>query len=77
LSCAGQVADGLSLIDEAIARFEHTEERWLMTDLLRPCHGNHRRLQRGRGEASRACSKLLTAEETEMPRSRSLNRDLP
>src|ERR1700731_2195901 len=32
---AGQIADGLAVIEEAIAQSEHTEERWLIAELLR------------------------------------------
>ena len=32
---AGQIADGLPAIEEAIIRSEHTEERWLIAELLR------------------------------------------
>jgi predicted ATPase len=32
---AGQIADGLPALQEAITRSEHTEERWLMAELLR------------------------------------------
>ena len=32
---AGQIADGLPAIEEAIVRSEHTEERWLIAELLR------------------------------------------
>ncbi len=32
---AGQIADGLPAIEEAIGRSEHTEERWLIAELLR------------------------------------------
>ena len=32
---AGQIADGLPAIEEAIMRSEHTEERWLIAELLR------------------------------------------
>jgi predicted ATPase/DNA-binding winged helix-turn-helix (wHTH) protein len=32
---AGQIADGLPEIEEAIMRSEHTEERWLIAELLR------------------------------------------
>jgi len=35
LARAGQIADGLAMIEETIARSEHTEERWLITELLR------------------------------------------
>jgi predicted ATPase len=35
LARAGQVADGLAMIEQAIARSEHTEERWLIAGLLR------------------------------------------
>jgi predicted ATPase/DNA-binding winged helix-turn-helix (wHTH) protein len=35
LGRAGQNADGLAAIDEAIARSEHTEEHWAMAELLR------------------------------------------
>ena len=35
LGRAGQIAEGLGLIEEAIARFDNTEERWLIADLLR------------------------------------------
>src|ERR1700730_17783079 len=32
---AGQIADGLAAVGEAIVRSEHTEERWLNAELLR------------------------------------------
>ena len=32
---AGQIADGLAAIEEAIVRSEHTEERWVIAELLR------------------------------------------
>jgi predicted ATPase len=32
---AGQIADGLPAIEEAIIRSEHTQERWLFAELLR------------------------------------------
>jgi predicted ATPase len=32
---AGQIADGLPAIEDAIIRCEHTEERWLIAELLR------------------------------------------
>jgi predicted ATPase/DNA-binding winged helix-turn-helix (wHTH) protein len=35
LGRAGQIADGLAAIEEAIVRSEHTEERWLIAELLR------------------------------------------
>jgi predicted ATPase len=35
LGRTGQIADGLVAIEEAIARAEHTDERWLMAELLR------------------------------------------
>ena len=35
LGRAGQIADGLAAIEEAIERAEHTEERWLFAELLR------------------------------------------
>jgi predicted ATPase len=35
LGRAGQIADGLVTIEEAIARSEHTEERWPIPELLR------------------------------------------
>jgi predicted ATPase/DNA-binding winged helix-turn-helix (wHTH) protein len=35
LARAGQIADGLAMIEEAILRSEHTEERWLIGELLR------------------------------------------
>src|SRR6202022_520273 len=35
LARAGQIADGLAMIEQAIARSEHTEERWLIAGLLR------------------------------------------
>jgi len=35
LARAGQIADGLAMIEETIARSGHTEERWLITELLR------------------------------------------
>ncbi len=35
LGRAGQIADGLAAIEEAIVRSERTEERWLIAELLR------------------------------------------
>jgi len=35
LARAGQIADGFAMIEEAIAQSEHTEERWLIAELLR------------------------------------------
>jgi predicted ATPase len=35
LGRAGQIADGLAEIEEAVARAEQAEERWLMAELLR------------------------------------------
>jgi predicted ATPase/DNA-binding winged helix-turn-helix (wHTH) protein len=35
LAGAGQIADGLAMIEEAIARSEHSEEHWLVTELSR------------------------------------------
>jgi predicted ATPase len=35
LGCAGQITDGLAVIEEAIDRSEHTDERWLMPELRR------------------------------------------
>jgi predicted ATPase/DNA-binding winged helix-turn-helix (wHTH) protein len=35
LGRAGQAADGLATIDEALARSEHSEERWCIAELLR------------------------------------------
>jgi predicted ATPase len=35
LAHGGQIVDGLAMIEEAIARSEHTEERWLIAELLR------------------------------------------
>jgi predicted ATPase len=35
LAAAGQVAPGLAVIDEALARAESTEERWCLAELLR------------------------------------------
>jgi predicted ATPase len=35
LGCAGQIADGLAAAEEAIEQSEHTEERWLIAELLR------------------------------------------
>jgi tetratricopeptide (TPR) repeat protein len=35
LGRAGQIADGLAAIDEAIERCERTEEHWVMSELLR------------------------------------------
>ena len=35
LGRAGQIADGLAVIEEAISRSERTEERWLIAELLR------------------------------------------
>ncbi len=35
MAAAGQVAQALMVIDEALAECEHTDERWSMTELLR------------------------------------------
>ena len=35
LGRAGQIADGLAAIDEAIERCQRTEEHWVMSELLR------------------------------------------
>ncbi|HKM72583.1 MAG TPA: winged helix-turn-helix domain-containing protein [Stellaceae bacterium] len=35
LGRAGQIADGLAVIEEAIVRSEHSEERWVFAELLR------------------------------------------
>jgi len=35
LGRAGQIADGLAVIEEAIVRSERTEERWVIAELLR------------------------------------------
>jgi predicted ATPase len=35
LGRAGQVSEGLAELNEAIARSEHNEERWLIAELLR------------------------------------------
>ena len=35
LGAAGQIADGLAAVEEAIERSERTEERWLIAELLR------------------------------------------
>ena len=35
LGHAGQIADGLAVIEEAIVRSERTEERWVIAELLR------------------------------------------
>jgi predicted ATPase/DNA-binding winged helix-turn-helix (wHTH) protein len=35
LGRAGKIADGLAAVEEAIERSEHTEERWLIAELLR------------------------------------------
>jgi predicted ATPase len=35
LGAAGQIAEGLFVIDKALARAERTEERWLFAELLR------------------------------------------
>jgi tetratricopeptide (TPR) repeat protein len=35
LGCAGQIRDGLVIIEEAIARSERTEERWSIAEFLR------------------------------------------
>jgi predicted ATPase len=35
LGRAGQIADGLAVVDQAIARSEHTEERWVMAEFVR------------------------------------------
>jgi predicted ATPase len=53
LGRAGQIADGLAAIEEAIARSEHTDERWLMAELLR-IKGELVLLQRAPGAAAAA-----------------------
>lgn len=35
LGCAGQIADGLAVVDEAINRCEHSDERWQIAELRR------------------------------------------
>jgi predicted ATPase len=53
LGRAGQIAEGLRAIEEAIARFEHTEESWLIAPLLRS-KGELLLLQGGEGAAAAA-----------------------
>jgi tetratricopeptide (TPR) repeat protein len=53
LGRAGRVADGLGLIEEALARFDHPEESWFITDLLRS-KGELQLLQRAPGSANAA-----------------------
>jgi predicted ATPase/DNA-binding winged helix-turn-helix (wHTH) protein len=53
LGRAGQIADGLAAIEEAILRSERTEERWLIAELLR-IKGELFLLQRAPGAAEAA-----------------------
>ena len=50
---AGQIADGLAAIEEAIVRSEHSEERWVVAELLR-IKGELLLLQGGSGAAAAA-----------------------
>jgi predicted ATPase len=49
----GRIADGLATIEEAIARSERTEERWVIAELLR-VKGDLLLLQGGSGAAAAA-----------------------
>lgn len=51
LGCAGQIADGLAVIEEALAWTEQTEERWLIAELRR-VKGELLLLQGARGAAA-------------------------
>jgi predicted ATPase len=53
LGCAGQVPDGLAVIEEAIARSEQTGERWPIAELRR-VKGELLLLQGAQGAAARA-----------------------
>jgi predicted ATPase len=53
LGRAGQIADGLAVIDEAIERCERTEEYWVMSELLR-IKGELLRVQGAPGAAAAA-----------------------
>jgi predicted ATPase len=53
LGRAGQIVDGLVKIEEAIARFERTEERWAIAELLR-VNGELLLLQGAQGAAATA-----------------------
>ena len=53
LAGAGQITNGLAMIEEAMARSEHTEERWLIAELLR-VKGELILLQRAPGAAATA-----------------------
>jgi predicted ATPase len=53
LGWAGQIAQGLETIDEALARSERNEDRWCVAELLR-IKGELLLLQRGSGTAAAA-----------------------
>jgi predicted ATPase/DNA-binding winged helix-turn-helix (wHTH) protein len=53
LGRAGQIADGLSAVEEALASIEQTDERWVIADLLR-VKGELLLLQGAPGGAARA-----------------------
>jgi len=53
LGRAGQIADGLAAVEEAIDRTEHAEERWVMAELLR-IKGELVLLRGGQGAAALA-----------------------
>jgi predicted ATPase len=60
LGRAGQIADGLAAIEEAILRSERTEERWLIAELLR-IKGELLLLQRAPGAAEAAAGHFQQA----------------
>jgi predicted ATPase len=53
LGRTGQIVDGLVTIEEAIERFEHTEEHWVMSEFLR-VKGELLRLRNAPGAAAAA-----------------------
>jgi predicted ATPase len=53
LGHAGQIADGFAAVEEAIGRSEHTEERWVIAELLR-VKGELLLLQGAQGAAAAA-----------------------
>ena len=53
LGCAEEIADGLAIVEEAINRCEHSDERWQIAELLR-VKGELLRLRGARGAAAAA-----------------------
>jgi predicted ATPase len=60
LGCAGQIADGIAVIEEALAWTERAEERWIIAELLR-IKGELSLLQGGAGAAAEAADHFRQA----------------